>query len=173
MGVERSDAGESIQSSWGSVMARPGHFLLLLGAGLACFAIGLALVDVIVVLALDVAATSWGGIVSGGAMRSAGTFTALDFTFDNLPGTTSGTATAAGALVSFWEQLLIALLLGYVFSWIATIGTRLFLSMRLIVDKQSPSVIWLPGTLAGSTVQVEERPEARFESEDTFSDGPR
>lgn len=173
VGVERCDAGESIQSSWGSVMARPGHFLLLLGAGLACFAIGLALVDVIVVLALDVAATSWGGIVSGGAMRSAGTFTALDFTFDNLPSTTSGTATAAGALVSFWEQLLIALLLGYVFSWIATIGTRLFLAMRFIVDKQSPSVIWLPGTLGGSTVQVEERPEARFESEDTFSEGPR
>ncbi|MEC8734237.1 MAG: hypothetical protein VXX86_04635, partial [Planctomycetota bacterium] len=70
-------------------------------------------------------------------------------------------------------QLLIALLLGYVFSWIATIGTRLFLAMRFIVDKQSPSVIWLPGTLGGSTVQVEERPEARFESEDTFSEGPR
>ena len=173
VGVERSDAGESIQSSWGSVMARPGHYLVLLGVGLVCFAIGLALLDVIVVLALDVAATSWGGIISGGAMRSAGTFTPLDFTFDSLPGTGSGTASATGALVSFWEQLLIALLLGYVFSWVASIGTRLFLGMRLIVDKQSPSVIWLPGTLAGSTVQVDERPEPRFESEDDFSHGPR
>ena len=79
---------------------RPGHFLLLLGAGLACFAIGLALVDVIVVLALDVAATGWGGIVSGGAMRSAGTFTAMDFA-RSLPSTTSNRHRGAG---DFWSN---------------------------------------------------------------------
>ncbi|MAJ47035.1 MAG: hypothetical protein CMJ57_06895 [Planctomycetaceae bacterium] len=173
VGVERADAGEAIQGSWGSAMARPGYYILLLAVGLVCFAVSLAIVDLVVVLALNIAAESWGGIISGGAMRSAGTFTVLDFTFDSLPSTATGTASATGALVSFWEQLLIGLLLGYIFSWVASIGTRLFLGMRLLVDRQSPSVIWMSGTVAGSTVHTSEQPEKRFESEDTFSDGPR
>ena len=173
VGVERSDAGEAIQGSWGTVMARPGYYILLLAVALVSFAVGLAIVDLLVVVALNIAAESWGGIISGGAMRSAGTFNVLDFTFENLPSTATGTASATSALVSFWEQLVIGLLLGYIFSWAASIGTRLFLGMRLIVDKQSPSVIWMPGTVAGSTIHASERPEPRFEANDTFSDGPR
>ena len=171
VGVERADAGEAIQGSWGSVMAGPGYYILLLAVGLVSFAVGLAIVDLVVVLALDVASTSWGGIISGGAMRSAGTFTPLDFTFSNLPNSATGSASATSALVSFWEQLLIGLFLGYIFSWVASIGTRLFLGMRLIIDKQSTSVIWLPGSLGGSTLHTSEQPEARFASNDNYTDG--
>ncbi|MEE2681958.1 MAG: hypothetical protein VX641_06255 [Planctomycetota bacterium] len=173
VGVERADAGEAIQGSWGSVMAGPGYYLLLLAVALVSFAVGLAIVDLIVVLALDVAASSWGGIISGGAMRSAGSFTPLDFTFSNLPSSATGTASATSALVSLWEQLVIGLLLGYIFSWIASIGTRLFLGMRLIVDKQSTSVIWMPGSLGGSTLHTREHPEPRFAADDNYTDGTK
>ena len=173
VGVERADAGEAIQGSWGSVMAGPGYYILLLAVGLISFAAGLAIVDLIVVLALDIASNSWGGIISGGAMRSAGTFIPLDFTFSNLPSSATGTASATSALVGFWEQLLIGLLLGYIFSWVASVGTRLFLGMRLIVDKQSTSVIWVPGSLGGSTLHTSEQPEARFAANDHYTDGSK
>ena len=173
VGVERADAGEAIQGSWGTVMAGPGYYILLLAVGLASFAAGLAIVDLLVVLSLDIAANSWGGIISGGAMRSAGSFTPLDFTFSNLPSSATGTASATSALVSFWEQLLIGLLLGYVFSWVASIGTRLFLGMRLIIDRQSTSVIWMPGSLGGSTLHTREQPEPRFAADDDYTDGTK
>ena len=154
-------------------MAGPGYYILLLAVGLASFAVGLAIVDLLVVLSLDIAANSWGGIISGGAMRSAGSFTPLDFTFSNLPSSATGTASATSALVSFWEQLLIGLLLGYVFSWVGSIGTRLFLGMRLIIDRQSTSVIWMPGSLGGSTIHTREQPEPRFAADDDYTDGTK
>ena len=101
---------------------------------------------------LRIAAVSWGGLIGGEAIEGR-LHRTLDFRFERAPDTPPS-ATAAGAFMNFWETLVIAALLGYVFSWFATIGTRLFLAMRLLVDQQSTSVVWVPGAVPGSTVGV-------------------
>lgn len=171
--VERSDAGDAIQRAWGALMTRPAHLALLLGVALVSFAVSLALVDLIVVLALDVAATSWGGIIHGSAVGDAGTFKLLDFTFNTSPSTTMGSSAVASALMGFWETLLTAIVLGYIFSWIATLGTRVFLGMRLIIDRQSPAVIWVPGSIGGTTIRLTDIPKGPFAAEDSFGEGDR
>ena len=171
--VERADAGEAIQGAWGSLFAKPGHFLLLLVIATLAFAVSLAVVDSVVVLTMDLAAASWGGFYEGEATRMAGGFKRLDFTFQTPAGTTVGTASAADAFIGFWETVLVAAVLGYIFSWTASVGTRLFLGMRLIADRQSPSVIWQPGTIGGTTIRSNEHPEAGFESDDHYTEGVR
>lgn len=171
--VERADAGEAIQGAWGSLFAKPGHFLLLLIISTISFALSLAVVDTVVVLAMDVAATSWGGFYQGEATRMAGGFELLDFTFQPPEGMATGTANAADAFIGFWETVLVAAVLGYIFSWTASVGTRLFLGMRLIADRQSPSVIWQPGNIGGTTIRSNEHPEPGFESDDHFTEGSR
>lgn len=171
--VERADAGEAIQGAWGSLFAKPGHFLLLLVIAVLVFAVSLAVVNSVVVLAMDVAAASWGGFYEGEATRMAGGFKRLDFTFQTPAGMTAGTASAADAFIGFWETVLIAAVFGYIFSWTASVGTRLFLGMRLIADRQSTSVIWQPGTIGGTTIRSNEYPEAGFESDDRYTEGVR
>jgi len=171
--VERADAGEAIQGAWGSLFAKPGHFLVLVVLALICFSISLAVVDSVVVLTMDIAATSWGGFYQGEATRLAGGFRLLDFTFQPPPGMTTGTASATDAFIGFWETVLVAAVLGYIFSWTASVGTRIFLGMRLIADRQSPSVIWQPGTVGGTTIRSNEHPEPGFEADDHFTDGRR
>ena len=171
--VERADAGEAIQGAWGSLFAKPGHFLLLLVIATLVFAVSLAVVDSVVVLAMDVAAASWGGFYEGEATRMAGGFKRLDFTFQTPAGMTTGTASATDAFIGFWETVLVAAVFGYIFSWTASVGTRLFLGMRLIADRQSPSVIWQPGTIGGTTIRSNEHPEAGFESDDHYTEGVR
>ncbi len=171
--VERADAGEAIQGAWGSLFAKPGHFLLLLVIATLAFAVSLAVVDSVVVLTMDLAAASWGGFYEGEATRMAGGFKRLDFTFQTPDGVTAGTASAADAFIGFWETVLVAAVLGYIFSWTASVGTRLFLGMRLIADRQSPSVIWQPGAIGGTTIRSNERPEEGFESDDQYTRGAR
>ena len=101
---------------------------------------------------MQFAAGSWGGIIEGEAVRGAGTIAFLDFTFSHAPDTSTGSANGASAFIGFWETVLVAAVLGYIFSWTASVGTRLFLGMRLIADRQSPSVIWQPGTIGGTTI---------------------
>jgi hypothetical protein len=84
-----------------------------------------------------------------------------------------GTANATDAFIGFWETVLVAAVLGYIFSWTASVGTRLFLSMRLIADRQSPSVIWQPGDIGGTTIRSNEHPEPGFESVDQYTEGRR
>ncbi len=171
--VERADAGEAIQGAWGALFAKPGHFLLLMVIAILGFSVSLAVVDSVAVLAMDLAATSWGGFYEGDATRMAGGFEPLDFTFQPPTGMTTGTASAADAFIGFWETVVVAAVLGYIFSWTASIGTRLFLGMRLIADRQSPSVIWQPGTVGGTTIRSNEHPEAGFESNDHYTEGVR
>ena len=125
------------------------------------------------VLTIDIAASSWGGIISSPAVRDAGTYTLLDFNFGSDPDTSTGTAAIAGAFIGFWESLLTAIVLGYIFSWCATLGTRLFLGMRLLIDRQSTAVIWVPGSIGGTTIRQPGTVDGPFAAEDTFEEGDR
>lgn len=171
--VERADAGDSIQRAWGVLFNRPAHLAFVLAVALVAFGVCLAAVDLVAVVALKFAAASWGGIVSGNAVAEAGSIQLLDFTFQTIPNATTGSATAASALIGFWETLVVSIILGYVFSWFATLGSRLFLAMRELVDRQSISVVWVPGALPGSTVRIPEDEHDAFAAEDRFQEGPR
>lgn len=171
--VERADAGDAIQRTWGVLFKRPAHVALLLGTALVAFAVGLALLDLVAVQAMRFASSSWGGIIEGQAIRGAGSIELLDFTFRSAPDVSTGPAAAASALLGFWETLVVSVVLGYVFSWFATLGSRLFLAMRYLVDRQSTSVIWVPGAIPGSTVRVPTRPEGAFAADDDYESGGR
>ena len=157
----------------GVLFNRPAHVALMLAVALISFAVGLALLDVVAVVSLRFAAESWGGIIQGEALRGAGSIQLLDFTFTQTPDITTGRASAASAFLGFWETLVISIVLGYIFSWFATLGSRLFLAMRYLVDRQSTSVIWVPGAIPGSTVRVPGQPEGAFASEDDYTSGTR
>ena len=171
--VERADAGDAIQRGWSALFTRPLQLGLGIAVALATFGAALAALDLLVVETLRIAAVSWGGLIGGEAIRGAGSIELLDFRFERAPDTTTGSATAAGAFMNFWETLVVAALLGYVFSWFATIGTRLFLAMRLLVDQQSTSVVWVPGAVPGSTVRVPGEPDHEFGAEDDYRPGNR
>lgn len=171
--VERADAGDSIQRAWGALLTKPAHLALLLAIALISFAVSLAIVDFVVVLALDIAAASWGGIIRGDAVAQAGSITLLDFNFTTQPGVTSDTAVIASAFMGFWETLLTAIILGYIFSWLASFGSRIFLAMRLLIDRQSPAVIWVPGALGGTTLRHGDQPAPKFQANDSFGEGDR
>ena len=171
--VERADTGDAIQRAWSVLFRQPAQVALLMAVALAAFGVGLAVVDLAATFALQFAAGSWGGIIEGEAVRNAGSIAFLDFTFTSIPDTSSGSANGASAFMGFWETLVISLIIGYVFSWFATFGTRLFLAMRQLVDRQSTSVIWLPGGIPGSTVRVPGQPEDAFAAEDDYRAGNR
>lgn len=171
--AEHADPSEVIQRAWEALLRKPLQLAVCLMSGAICAALVLAAVDGIVVLALEFAATSWGGIIHGDGLQDAGSLEWLDLQFQSTPALTSGTAGAAGALIGFWESLLVALLLGYIFSWIASFSTRLFLVMRLLIDRQSVSVIWAPGVVPGTTVKIGTTPQSAFKAEDSFTDGER
>ena len=171
--VERADVGDAIQRAWGVLFNRPAHVALMLAVALISFAVGLALLDLVAVVSLRFAAESWGGIIQGEALRGAGSIQLLDFTFTQTPDITTGRASAASAFLGFWETLVISIVLGYIFSWFATLGCRLFLAMRYLVDRQSTSVIWVPGAIPGSTVRVPGQPEGAFAAEDDYTSGKR
>ena len=171
--VERADVGDAIQRAWGILFNRPAHVALMLAIALISFAIGLALLDLVAVVSLKFAAESWGGIIEGEALRGAGSIQLLDFTFTQVPDITTGGASAASALLGFWETLVVSIVVGYVFSWYATLGSRFFLAMRYLVDRQSTSVIWVPGAIPGSTVRVPNHPEGPFAAEDNYTNGKR
>jgi hypothetical protein len=171
--VERADTGDAIQRAWSVLFKRPAQVGLLLAVSLASFGVGLAVIDLVATLALQFAAGSWGGIIEGEAVRGAGTIAFLDFTFSQAPDTSTGSANGASAFIGFWETLMVSLILGYVFSWFATFGTRMFLAMRYLVDRQSISVIWVPGSIPGSTVRIPGEPEPPFAAEDDYQSGSR
>ena len=171
--VERADAGDAIQRGWSVLFKRPLHLGLILLVGLATFGVSLAILDLLVVETLQIAAVSWGGLVQGEAIRGAGSIEFLDFRFQRAPGTATGSANAASGFLNFWETLVVSILIGYIFSWFATMGTRLFLAMRLLIDQQSTSVIWMPGAIPGSTVRVPGEPAPEFAAEDDYKPGNR
>lgn len=171
--VERVDVGDALQRAWGTLFNRPAHVALMLVVALISFAVGLALLDLVAVVSMKFAAESWGGIIQGEALRGAGSIQLLDFTFTQTPDITTGRASAASALLGFWETLVVSIVVGYVFSWFATLGSRFFLAMRYLVDRQSTAVIWVPGAIPGSTVRVPKQPEGAFAADDEYTNGNR
>jgi hypothetical protein len=171
--VERVDVGDALQRAWGTLFNRPAHVALMLVVALISFAVGLALLDLVAVVSMKFAAESWGGIIQGEALRGAGSIQLLDFTFTQTPDITTGRASAASALLGFWETLVVSIVVGYVFSWFATLGSRFFLAMRYLVDRQSTAVIWVPGAIPGSTVRVPNQPEGAFAADDEYTNGNR
>jgi hypothetical protein len=171
--VERVDVGDALQRAWGTLFNRPAHVALMLVVALISFAVGLALLDLVAVVSMKFAAESWGGIIQGEALRGAGSIQLLDFTFTQTPDITTGRASAASALLGFWETLVVSIVVGYVFSWFATLGSRFFLAMRYLVDRQSTAVIWVPGAIPGSTVRVPNQPEGAFTADDEYTNGNR
>ena len=167
-GTSRCRGGD--QGSWGTVMAGPGYHPLL-AVGLVSFAAGLAIVDLLVVLSLDIAANSWGGIIPEVpcAVRAASRHWTSPS--ETCPVPRPGLRAPPVRRARSWS-IPDRPCWVYVFSWVASIGTRLFLGMRMVIDKQSTSVIWMPGSLGGSTLHPGAT-GARFAADDNYTDGTK
>lgn len=135
--VESSDAMDAVQRSYAYVLGRTGRAALYLVVALAQWAV----VYVVARWALSTAATL--------AQRITGAWIPDERATDlfNPP---VASASAASAIIGFWNGALDVLLAALMVSVFFTSGTVLYLLLRRINDEQDVREVWMPGVVAGT-----------------------
>jgi hypothetical protein len=152
---EGCDGLEAAQRCGALVFRRPLHALLYA----ACAVVGVCLVafvaDLVVTVAIELAATFSGLTAGQGALSHAGGARLLmpdvaadmPVAADSLPG---ALRTGAVGLVRFWQGALQTLAAGATLAAILSASTAAYLALRRTCDDQPFDDLWMPGTPAGT-----------------------
>lgn len=149
------------ERAYAYLLARPLHLLGYVAVGLIGLALGYFVVGLFIVTTLNITGATVGALSNNSALSVAGGFEL--FRLEPLAAGefhASWHERSASWLVSLWQTLLVSLVAAYVFSYIFTCSTAIYLLMRRLVDHQDVSEIWrpglVPGTLAPLPVKVHE-----------------
>jgi hypothetical protein len=147
------------------VLKRPLHLVGYAVIGIIGLALGYVVVALVAATMMNFTASLFGSFTGNSAMSGAGGFGVFDLSPQS-PGAIHEAwhNSWAGALVHFWQRVVIDLVAAYVIAYLFTASTALYLLMRRACDGQDIEEIWVPGLTPGTLVPLPrprvDRPEA-------------
>jgi hypothetical protein len=148
--VENAGPGDALQRALAYLLGRPLHFAGYTLLALAGLAAGYIVVALVAVTTLNITAATTAAFPPNSAITSAGGFDIFDLAPTQADVHPALHSDAAGFLVSLWQTLIVAAVIGYVFSYAFTSSTIIYLLMRRVVDGQDPADVWQPGMIPGT-----------------------
>jgi hypothetical protein len=162
---ENCDPADAQQRAFAYVLKRPLHLVGYALIGIIGLALGYVVVALVAATMMNFTASLFGSFTGNSAMSGAGGFGVFDLSPQS-PGAIHEAwhNSWAGALVHFWQRVVIDLVAAYVIAYLFTASTALYLLMRRACDGQDIEEIWVPGLTPGTLVPLPrprvDRPEA-------------
>ncbi len=137
---EDADAADCVQRAYAAMLHRPGRMVVLLVGGLLGLAVGVAVLDAVIVVALALARGALEPSAPSWVSAAIGERGWLAFGSEDADPTLLAAPWAADA-VAIWSSLLRWLVGGFVLAWLFDAGTRVYLYLREQVDGTRPEAI--------------------------------
>jgi hypothetical protein len=148
---ERCDPFDAMQRAYAYVMQRPLHLLGYAITALVGLVLGFFVVGILVVLTLNLTAGLVGLLNSHPAVNVAGGVDLFDMSrLDTLRIYDRKSAIVTGWLISFWQTAVKSVLAAYVFVYLSSAATQIYLLLRRACDGQDVEEIWRPGLIPGT-----------------------
>jgi len=152
---ENCDPADAQQRAFAYVLKRPLHLVGYVVMAIIGLALGYVVVALVAATLMNFTASLCGALTSNTALSGAGGFAIFDLSPQS-PGEIHEAwhNSWAGALVSFWQQVVIDLVAAYVVAYLFTASTMVYLLMRRVCDGQDLEEIWVPGLTPGTLVPL-------------------
>jgi hypothetical protein len=152
---ENCDAADAQQRAYGYVIARPLHLVGYVAVLLAGLALGYVIVALVATTILNFTAALVGVIPENTALLAGGGVGIRDLQPAD-PGAVHDAwhSSAAAALISFWQRVVIDLVIAWIVAYLFTGSTIIYLLMRNAADGQDVDEIWRPGLTPGTLVPL-------------------
>jgi hypothetical protein len=152
---ENCDGADAMQRTYAYVVNRPLHVLWYWAVALLALALGFVLVSLIATITLNASASLFGELADNRAMDIAGGFgvRSVEQPVYHEP-IGNWHERWAGNIISFWQTVVVCLVVAYVFSYHFSASTIVYLLMRKASDGQEMDEIWRPGLIPGTLAPV-------------------
>ncbi|MCP3905230.1 MAG: hypothetical protein GY715_16515 [Planctomycetes bacterium] len=162
---ENCDAADAQQRAFGYVLSRPLHLLGYVVVMLVGLALGYVVVALFATTIINFTATLVGVIPENSALLSAGGVGILDLAPSDAGAVHDAWHSRwAAAMITFWQRVVVDLVIAWVVSYLFTASTIVYLLMRRAADGQDVEEIWRPGLTPGTLVPL---PDVSYRAEDT------
>lgn len=151
---ENGDGLDAMQRAYAYVVTRPLHLLFYWVVALVGLALGFVLVSLFAVVMLNLTAEVFAWVSGHPALSVTGDFRMFDLSHstDPVAGSWHERWTASG--ITFWQTVVVCLVAAFVFSYLFSAATVVYLLMRMASDGQDLEEVWQPGMIQGTTVAV-------------------
>lgn len=139
---ESSDAADAVQRSYSYVIGRP---LRLIGYWIVAkigWMLGYVLVALFAMVTLDLTAAAFGWLTNNPAMTIAGGYDLLDLSHQRAAAIPTWHSSWAATIISFWQMLVVSLVIAYLVVYHFSAATIVYLLMRHACDGQTTDDIW-------------------------------
>jgi hypothetical protein len=152
---ENCDAVDAQQRTYAYVVSKPLHLVGYGATALVGMALGYVVVALVAATMLNFTAGTFGTFTSNSALVGTGGFGVFDLAPDGAGAIhREWHAGWAAAMIGFWQQLVIDIVIAYVVAYIFTASTMVYLLMRRACDGQDVGEIWRPGLTPGTLVPL-------------------
>jgi hypothetical protein len=152
---ENCDPADALQRAYAYLLRRPLHLAGYFGVAIVGFAIGYFVVAALAVLMLNTTAGLFGTLTDSSAMSAAGGFSLFELAPRGASDFHVGvTRSVSAGLVSFWQTIVVELVIAWGLAYVFASSTRIYLLMRRAADGQDIAEIWRPGLVPGTLAEV-------------------
>lgn len=139
---ENSDGADAVQRSYSYVVGKPLHLIGYWIVAKIGYVIGFVLVAVFAALTLNLTAAAFGAWTNNPAMSVARVYSLFDLTHQTTAAIPTWHSSWAATLISFWQGLLVSLVVAYAFAYHFSASTIVYLLIRRACDGQTLDDIW-------------------------------